>query len=93
MFHLVIYGCTGSSLLHEAFSSCSRQGPLSRCGGRLLIVGSRARGLIVVACRLSCPLARRNFLEPGSNPCPLHWQQILHHWATREVLSDFLKMC
>ena len=61
--------------------------------GRLLIVGSRARGLIVVACRLSCPLACRNFLEPGSNPCPLHWQQILHHWATREVFSDFLKMC
>ena len=24
------------------------------------------------------------FLEQGSNLCPLHWQEILNHWTTRE---------
>ena len=45
-------------------------------------VGSRARGLqelqrersAVVVYGLSCPLPRGIFLDPGLNPCLLHWQ-------------------
>ena len=31
------------------------------------------------------------FPDQGSNLCPLHWQWILTHWATREDLDPFLK--
>ena len=34
-----------------------------------------------------CPSACAIFQDPGSNPCPLHWRQILNHWTTREVPS------
>ena len=36
---------------------------------------------------LSCSAACGIFPDQGSNPCPLHWQAILNHCATREVLS------
>ena len=35
--YLFIFGCTESSLLCGSFSSCGKQGLLSRCGARLLI--------------------------------------------------------
>ena len=35
---------------------------------------------------LSCSMACGIFPDQGSNPCPLHWQAILNHCATREVL-------
>ena len=34
---------------------------------------------------LCCSAVRGIFLDQGSNPCPLHWQQTLNHWASREV--------
>ena len=42
-------------------------------------------GSIVVAHRLSSPTEGGIFPDQGSNPCPLHWWQILSHWTTREV--------
>ena len=30
---------------------------------------------VVVAPELSCPVACGIFLDQGSNPCPLHWQE------------------
>ena len=30
--------------------------------------------------------------QQGSNPCPLHWQQILYHWTTREVQKMVFKV-
>ena len=33
-FNLVIFRCAGSSLLCEAFSSCTKQGLLSVCGAQ-----------------------------------------------------------
>ena len=51
-----------------------------------------ALGSVVLAHRLSCFLACVIFPEQGSNSCPLHWQAILFHCATREVpaQSDLL---
>ena len=51
------FGCTGSSLLHGLFSSCSEQGLLSSCSAQAFHCGSfsfgawtpGARALIVVA--------------------------------------------
>ena len=50
----------------------------------------RARGLqntgsVVVARELSRPVICGIFSDQGSNPCPLHWQQILYHSATTEA--------
>ena len=43
-------------------------------GGLLIAVASlvAARGSVVVALRLSCPVAHGIFLDQGSNPSPLH---------------------
>ena len=35
---------------------------------------------------LSCSAAYGILPHQGSNPCVLHWQQILQHWAAREAL-------
>ena len=45
-------------------------------------------GSVVMAHRLSCPLARGIFPDQGSNPCPRIRRWILNHWTTREVLTD-----
>lgn len=37
------------------------------------------------AYHLSCPEACGIFLDQELNPCPLHWQAVLNHWATRKV--------
>ena len=46
-------------------------------------------GLVAVVPRLCCSKACGIFLDQGSNPCPLHWQAILIHWATRESWDSF----
>ena len=77
-----MFGCAGSSLLHEAFSSCDECGPLSTAGCRLLIsvaslvrsMALRCMGSVVVAHTLSCLVACGIFPDQGSNLCPLHWQ-------------------
>ena len=45
-------------------------------GGLLIAVASlvAARGSVVVALRLSCPVAHGIFLDQGSNPSLLHRQ-------------------
>ena len=55
------FGCSGPSLLYEAF---------------LLFrpPGSRVWASAVVVLRRSCPTACGIFPDQGSNPCPLPWQ-------------------
>ena len=57
-----------------AFSSCSTWA--SHCSGFSCCKAwaPGCVGSVVVAHRLSCPVACGIFLEQGSNPCPLHWQ-------------------
>ena len=45
--------------------------------GLLIAVASlvAARGSVVVALRLSCPVAHGIFLDQGSNPSPLHQKE------------------
>ena len=58
----------------ELLSSCSTQAPhcsdFSCCGAWAL----DAHASVVVACRLSCPVACGIFPDQGSNSYPLHWQ-------------------
>ena len=42
-------------------------------------------GSEIVAHRFSCSTAYGIAPDQGSNPCPLHWQQILIHCTTRKV--------
>ena len=88
------FDCTGSSLLCMIVSLVvvSRgYSPLVMCGLLIavasLITGHRlwSTGFVVVVCRLSCSMACGIFLDQGSNPCLLHFRQILYHWANREV--------
>ena len=61
---------TGSRLM--GFSSCSSRAleqQLNCCGTRAY----------------SCSLPRGIFPDQGSNLCLLHQQQIIYHWATREL--------
>ena len=62
---------------YSAFSCCSAWAP-----------GTWAS--VVAAHRLHCPLAGGISPNQGSNPCPLHWQEIHYHWATREARVAFL---
>ena len=72
-----ICGCTGSSLLCKALSSCGEWGLLSGCGAQASLV-ARLRlwsaGSVAVAPSLSCSEACEIFLDQESNLCPLHWQ-------------------
>ena len=84
-----------------AFSSCGEQGySLGVVRGLLIAVAS-----LVTEHRLrgsgfsSCGTQDQEWLEgsgaqaqQGSNPCPLHWQQILYHWTTREVQKMVFKV-
>ena len=79
LFYLFSFGCAGSSLLHMGFLCLVNRGY-----SLLWCAGSKNTGLIVVAHRRSCPVARGVFLDQGSIPCPLHWW-ILNCWTTREV--------
>ena len=82
-------------------SSCAEQGltsscsmPASYCSGfsycRARGLGCRPQSLWCM--RLSCLAGHRIFPDQGWNPCPLHWQQILNPWTTREVLLSFALM-
>ena len=83
----------------RAFSICGAQGLLSSCRVRASNYSASsccsawAPGTwawVVVAHGLHCPLAGGIFPDQGLNPCPLHWQEILYHWATREAQVAFL---
>ena len=65
------------------FSSCgmraSRYGGLSYCRAQALgCADFRARGLVVVVHKLSCPVACGIFLDQAFNLFPLHWQVDSH---------------
>ena len=66
--HLLIWGCAGSSFLCRLFSSCSKQGLLSSCGGRTSHCGSlsccRAQSLGPTGFS-SCSMWTQYFWFPG----------------------------
>ena len=87
--YLFSFGCAGSSLLLELFSSCSLGYSSLRWAGFLSLwllwlqsIGSRARGLqwlqhtasVGVVHGLSCPTVHGIFLDQGVNMSPLHWE-------------------
>ena len=78
---LGLRGCAGFSLvvvrrlLIAVVSLAAEHGPW---GARSLVVvapGLWIAGSVVVAHGLSCSLAYGIFLDQGSNPCLLHWQE------------------
>ena len=66
----------GTLVSHCGVFSCHRALALS------------AKALEVVAHGLICTMACSIFLNQGLNLCPLHWQVILNHCTTREVLHE-----
>ena len=74
-------------------------GGFSCCGARTLgapasVVVARglySTGSVVVVHGLSCSAVCGTFLDQGQNPCPMPWQAILNHCATREVPVYFFK--
>ena len=89
--YLLIFGHTGSLLLHGLFSSCSAQashcGCFSCCRAQALGTGASVvvapglwnTGSIVVAQGLNSFKACGIFSEQGSNLSPCIGRQILHH--------------
>ena len=87
---LIIFGCTGSSLLHDGFLWLWRERATLQMWCPLLLwwllllqnAGSRVRGLqslqhagsVIVVHGYCCPVACGIFPDQGSNPGPLHWQ-------------------
>ena len=49
-----------------------------------------ACGLTSVAYELSCPISCGIFPDKVLNPCLLHWQVDLYHWATSKAFIPFL---
>ena len=86
-FSVFIFGCAGSSLLSgfslvavsRGYSSLWWSG-FSRCGAQAL--GST--GSVVWCTGFSCSAAGGIFPDQGLNPCPLHWQFLIH-CNSREV--------
>ena len=64
-FYLLIFGCTGSLLLHRLFSSCAEQGRLASCGVRVShcsgfsCCGAEAAGCTGLGSRSSWALEHR----------------------------------
>jgi len=71
-FYLFIFGCTGSSLLLELFSSCgawaSYCSGFSCCGARAPGHVDVSAGSVVAVYRLICSAAHGIFLDQGLNP-------------------------
>ena len=81
MIYLFVFGCAGYfGCCTQAFSGCAEQGLLPAAGrGLHMAPASAACGSQALGRRLSSrgagTEAREIFLDQGSNPCPLHWQQ------------------
>ena len=101
-FYLLILAVLGLRCCVQPFSSCGDRelatlccgvraspcGGFSCCGARA--IGTRTS--VAVAHGLSCSMACRIFLDQGSNPCPLHWQEDsypLCHWGSPRGASFF----
>ena len=96
--YLFSSGCPGSSLLLEDFplvaagrgySSLQCMGFPSRWLLSLWSTGSRRMGLSSCGPWTLLPHSMWDLLRPGLNPCPLHWQAMLNHSTTKEVLKGF----
>ena len=73
-------------MLHRLFSGCSEQGLLSRCGLRASHCGGYSR----CRARACLPTVHGIFLDQGSNPSLLHWQEYAlprRHQGSWEKLS------
>ena len=94
--------CTGFLQLWQAGATLCCGARASHCGG-FSCCGAQALGTqtsLAVARRLSscgswaqflCGLEKcGTFPDQGLNPCPLYWQAILNHCATREVPIQYL---
>ena len=92
LFHLFVFGCTGSSLLYMGFLQLQRKGaalPFNVQGfswGWLLLLWSMGTWASVAVVRgLGCPVAsspaRHQTRVPGTG------RQIPNHWTTREILG------
>ena len=80
----------GLQFCARAFSNCGKWGPLFIAVRRPLTITAslvaehrlQMHRAVIVAHGPSCSAACGIFPDPGSNPCPLHWQadsQPLHH--------------
>ena len=77
---------------HWAGFSCCRARALGTRASIAVARGLSSTGSVVVAHGLSCSVACGIFPDQGSNLCPLHWQAILNHCATRGVpIFSFLR--
>ena len=96
--YLFIFGCVGSSFLHELSLVVASGGhSSSRCAGLALSrplllwsTGSRRAGSVIVAHGPSCSAACGIFPDQGPNPCPLHRQadsQPLRHQGSPKAVS------
>ena len=87
----LVLGCAGSSLLHTAFSSCSKrlllfaESRLWACGFSSCNLRALVASLVGVVHGLGCTAARGIFLDQGLNPRPLHWQANSQTLGHREV--------
>ena len=55
--------------------------------------GSRRLGSVVVAHGLSCSAARGIFLDQGSNPCDLHWQEDYSYVSGKAASPSIIQKC
>ena len=93
-FLYLFLAAAGLDCCTQAFSSYSEHTLLSLQGAGFSLLwflflrttGSRHKGSVVVAHRLSCPVPCGIFPDQGSNPGPLHWWAD-SQWTTREVPS------
>ena len=93
-FLYLFLSAVGLDCCTQAFSSYSEHRLLGLQGAGFSLLwflllrttGSRHKGSVVVAHRLSCPAPCGIFPDQGSNPGPLHWRAD-SHWTTREVPS------
>ena len=97
-FFKFIFGCAGSSLLHELFSSCSKCRLLFIAVlGHLIAVASLvverklySTSSVAVVHRLICSEAYGIFLNQGLNLWLLHWQADSLPLSHQGNLEDFL---
>ena len=95
--YLFILAVLGLCCYVRAFSSCGKSGYTScgalasRCGGfscrRAWSLGHIGSAVVH---KFSCPTACEIFLNQGSNPCALHWQELnLPFWFMNNSRGSF----
>ena len=69
---------------------------LQGAGALVVVARGLQRTAVAVVLRFSHPAACGIFLEQGSNPCPLHWQEdsypLTHQWCPNAIFICTTKM-